>query len=58
MQIWTDSEKYVGEWSGGLRHGQGKATFANKDTYMGDNKITIYIYIYIYICMYVNIASI
>ncbi|HHC80379.1 MAG TPA: hypothetical protein ENK46_10895 [Flavobacteriia bacterium] len=29
------SGKYVGQWKGGLRHGQGKYTWNNGDTYQG-----------------------
>ena len=35
---WPDGDKYVGEWKGGLPHGQGTGTWANGDKYVGEHK--------------------
>ena len=34
--IWTDGDKYVGEWKDNNRNGQGTYTYANGDKYVGE----------------------
>ena len=32
---WNNNDKYVGDWVGGMRHGNGTFVFANGNKYTG-----------------------
>ena len=42
--VWTDGERYEGEWKKDKRNGKGKATYSDGSTYVGECNMPVSIH--------------